>query len=49
MFTDRFRGRRGFLGWLILKWDVWQVRRFARRIVRLHRRQQRSTWPHRHS
>jgi hypothetical protein len=33
MITDRFRGRPGVLGWLVFKWDVWQVRRFARRVV----------------
>jgi hypothetical protein len=32
MTLDHWRGRPGFLGWLVMRWDVWQVKRFARRL-----------------
>jgi hypothetical protein len=32
MTLDRWRGTRGIVGWLVFKWDVWQIRRFARRL-----------------
>jgi hypothetical protein len=34
---DRWRGRGGIVGWLVMRWDVWQLRRFARRLKRAHR------------
>jgi len=33
MTLDRWRGQRGVLGWLVLKWDVWQLKRFARKAI----------------
>jgi hypothetical protein len=32
--TDRYRGKPGFLGWLVLKWDVAYLRWFAWRAKR---------------
>jgi hypothetical protein len=26
MTLDRWRGRRGLLGYLVRRWDVWQIR-----------------------
>ncbi len=31
MTLDRWRGERGFMGWVTFKWDVYQLRRFAKR------------------
>jgi hypothetical protein len=28
MTLDRWRGQLGVLGWLVRKWDVWQLKRF---------------------
>lgn len=50
MFTDRFRGRPGVLGWLVLKWDVWVLRFIVRHMVRRWKRGEPiKGWPHRHS
>jgi hypothetical protein len=32
MTLDRWRGTNGVMGWLVMRWDVWQIRRFARRL-----------------
>jgi hypothetical protein len=37
MTLDRWRGQLGFAGYLVRKWDVWQLRRFERKL-RQHRR-----------
>ena len=31
MTLNRWRGTGGVLGWLVLRWDVWQIRRQMRR------------------
>jgi hypothetical protein len=31
MNLDRWRGQLGFLGWCVRKWDVWQIKRIARK------------------
>jgi hypothetical protein len=36
---DRYRGRRGFLGWLVFRADVWYLKWFTRVLVREARRQ----------
>src|SRR5262245_35738463 len=33
MTLDRWRGRGGYRGWLVSRWDIWQIRRAVRRIV----------------
>lgn len=32
--ADRYRGKRGLLGWLVLKWDVRELRLFRRFLQR---------------
>jgi hypothetical protein len=32
MTLDRWRGQLGFAGWCVRKWDVWQLRRFERKL-----------------
>ena len=32
MTLDRWRGTRGVLGWLTMRWDVWQLKRFTRKL-----------------
>jgi hypothetical protein len=34
MMLDRWRGTHGVLGWLVKRWDVYQVRRFIRGVMR---------------
>jgi hypothetical protein len=34
MNLDPWRGRGGLVGWLILRWDVWQIQRFVRSTVK---------------
>ena len=37
MTLDHWRGTRGFIGWCVLRWDVWQLKRFARKVQRAAR------------
>jgi hypothetical protein len=32
MTLDRWRGQLGFVGYLVRKWDIWQLRRFERKL-----------------
>jgi hypothetical protein len=34
MTLDRWRGRRGWIGWLVMRWDVWQIKRWTRHVKR---------------
>lgn len=31
-----FRGRNGLLGYLVMRWDVWQLKRRYRKLMRHH-------------
>lgn len=37
MILDHYRGRDGWLGWLVMRWDVYQLRRFGRALQRARR------------
>lgn len=34
MTLDRWRGTPGVIGWLVMKWDVWHVKRFVKKLKR---------------
>jgi hypothetical protein len=38
MTLDRWRGQLGFVGYLVRKWDVWQLQRYERIKLRRLRR-----------
>lgn len=34
-WMERHRGKRGLFGWIVLRLDVWYLRRFAAMLIRL--------------